>query len=65
MGTWPEARAAKAERDRREHRHWTRDLLGRPCGVCRQRIPLVLGDVDVHPCCDPEARHLLALQEPT
>lgn len=61
MGTWPEAKAVKAERVRRERRYFTPDLLGKPCRRCQLKLPLVLGDVDTHPCCDQEAQHLIRL----
>lgn len=59
MPTFPEARAAKAERSRREARYYTRDLLGRPCPICGGRVPTVIG-VDFHPCCGPDVAALVA-----
>lgn len=55
MTTWPEARAAKAERQRRERRFYTRDRLGRPCPMCKLRMPVALleAGILVHPTCGP------------
>lgn len=53
MSTWPEARAAKQERDRREAR---RMKAGPLCPVCRQptsaRLVEATGEVR-HPACMP------------
>ena len=60
MATWPEARAAKAERQRRQRRHYTPDQLGRLCaGGCGLRMPLALLETGatVHPTCGPQAAH--------
>lgn len=59
MSTWPEARAAKEQRQQRERRHFTRDLLGPICPTCNSRVPLVLG-TNTHPACDPSMPSLLA-----
>lgn len=56
MTTWREATAAKAERQRREHRFFTPDMLGKPCPACGLRVPLLLGPVTFHPTCDPAVR---------
>lgn len=57
----PQARefdAKKAEQQRRERRHWTPDLLGRPCPACKTKVPLALTALGFtyHPCCDPASR---------
>lgn len=57
MATWAEARAAKAERQRRERRFYTPDLRGPACRGCG--FPTVAAITDpkhpVHPCCaEPE-----------
>lgn len=39
-------------------RHYTPDLLGGLCEVCRTSIPAAL-DVSVHPACDPRMPELL------
>lgn len=53
MATWPEARAAKAERDRRES---SRLKPGPPCPVCKGPTSAALveatGDAR-HPVCMP------------
>lgn len=59
MSTWPEARAGKLERGRRERRHYTPDRLGPVCATCGLKVPLALG-ADTHPTCDAGARQLLA-----
>lgn len=55
MTTWPEARAAKAERQRRERRFYTRDLVGDQCPFCKLRMPLKLlaAGIRIHPTCGP------------
>lgn len=50
MTTWAEARAAKRERDKREHRLYTVDKLGKPCPVCGHRVVAALGEA-THPTC--------------
>ena len=57
MATWPEARAKKAERLRREARLYTPDRRGPACRRCG--LPTVAGLTDptnpLHPCCaEPE-----------
>lgn len=54
-GTWPEARAAKAERLRREQRYYTPDKLGRACPVCGTKMPtaLLAARINLHPTCGP------------
>lgn len=56
MTTWPEARAAKAERGRREQRHYTPDLLGLPCRYCHTKVPKALNEAGyyAHPTCGPK-----------
>lgn len=38
---------------RRDERHYTPDLLGPPCTVCRERLVLALADLgeQTHPMC--------------
>lgn len=59
MATWPEARSAKNERDRRNRRHYTPDMLGALCAAgCGLRLPLdllALGE-HTHPTCGAQAR---------
>lgn len=60
----PQARefdAKKAERLRRAARHYTPDLLGAPCPLCRNAIPtaLIAAGIGVHPTCHPDDRDLL------
>jgi hypothetical protein len=61
--TFEQARAAKAERDRRDRRHYTPNLLGVVCRFCHQRVPVALNAEGsfAHPTCDPEAQALLEL----
>lgn len=56
-GTWPEARNAKAERQRRERRFYTRDKLGKPCPGCRKPVPRALNEAGIwwHPTCGATA----------
>lgn len=66
----PQARefdAKKAERLRREHRHYTTDLLGPVCTHCPLKIPfaLVHAGIRTHPTCGPDAAALLALTKGT
>lgn len=53
VSTWPEARAAKAERLRRERRYYTPQRRGPDCWACGK--PTAKGTVDekapYHPCC--------------
>jgi hypothetical protein len=55
--TWREAVAAKVERQRKEARFYTPDLLGRKCPYCPLKVPLALtaAGIEVHPCCGPQA----------
>jgi hypothetical protein len=55
MATFPEARAAKTERTRRQRRHYTPDLLGVLCRYCRTRTVKPLNDAGywTHPTCGP------------
>lgn len=57
--------AKKAERLNRDRRHFTPDLLGPPCPVCKTPIvtPLIDAGVGVHPCCQPEHADYLAALE--
>lgn len=59
MATWPEARAAKQQRQLRERRHYTRDQLGAHCPECRIPMPLALlaAGITTHPTCGPQARY--------
>ncbi|MBS45331.1 MAG: hypothetical protein CMH83_19605 [Nocardioides sp.] len=63
MTTWVEARSAKDERLRRGRRFYTTDRLGKPCVICKARMPLALelADINAHPTCGPDAREFLAL----
>lgn len=57
MSTWPEARAAKEERLRRERRFFTPDKRGPRCPVCGGHTSAALvADLGtaVHPTCEPE-----------
>lgn len=52
--TWPEARAAKDERQRREQRYYTPDKRGPRCWVCKQWTdPVVSASTGeaLHPTC--------------
>lgn len=63
MATWPEARAAKAERQRRERRFYTPDMRGPRCPVCGQatdKLMVELAGTPVHPTCEPEFKALQA-----
>lgn len=54
MPTFREAEAAKVERLRREARHFTPDLRGVPCPICRRETSAKLQEAtrDLrHPCC--------------
>lgn len=55
MATFPEARAAKVERDRRERRYYTPDKLGGLCRFCKTKTDKVLWDLGyhAHPTCGP------------
>lgn len=60
MATWPEARAAKDSRQRRQKRHYTADQLGKPCSEgCGIAMPLALLEQghSSHATCGPQARH--------
>lgn len=51
----------KAERLLRERRHYTPDLLGRPCvDGCGERVPVALNEAGIwgHPTCGPLHRSL-------
>jgi len=61
--TWPEARAAKAERLRRSRRLFTPDRRGPKCPVCG--TDTVKGQPAVHPTCDPTFASLLAQLDAT
>ena len=56
-GTFPEARAAKVERDRLEARFYTPDLLGAKCPHCPLKVPkaLIAAGIHMHPTCGPQA----------
>lgn len=58
MPTWPEARAAKDERLRRERRHYYPEHLGRPCPSCGLKVVKAVG---FHPACGPEAAYEMGL----
>lgn len=59
MTTWPEARAAKAERQRRERRHYQPEHLGRLCaGGCGLKVVAAVGQA-YHPTCGPDAAWLM------
>lgn len=58
MTTWPEARAAKIERQRIERRFYTPDKLGRLCNYCDLKMPKALEALGyhAHPTCEPRGR---------
>ena len=59
MATWPEAKAAKDARQRRQRRHFTSDQLGRACPECGIAMPKALLDLGetTHATCGAQARH--------
>lgn len=56
MTTWTEARAAKANRLKRESRYYTADKLGAACVVCGNKLPkaLTAAGINAHPTCGPD-----------
>lgn len=61
MATWPEARAAKRERQERERRYFTPDKNGRRCTVCGMLMAQLSEPWTTHPTCDPSFAALRAL----
>lgn len=60
MPTTREVYWAKAERQRRRRRHYTRDQVGAECTEgCGLRVPLALIEqgITAHPTCGAQARH--------
>lgn len=62
MATWPEARAAKTQRQRQQRRFYSTDRLGARCVVCGERMPTALEAEGhhAHPTCGPEYGALVA-----
>lgn len=56
MATWDMARAAKTERQRREHRHYRPEHLGKPCPACGLKVVAAVGHA-YHPTCGPDAAY--------